>query len=70
MISAALAFGSNPVAVKYAVGDIEPLPVVALRFTLAGLAVLAVLRSLEPEGVALGRKDLLLWRGLGSSGLA
>ncbi len=46
MIFAALALGSNPVAVKYAVGEIEPLPFVALRFTLAGLAVLAVLRFL------------------------
>ncbi len=69
LISAALALGSNPVAVKYAVGDIEPLPVVALRFTLAGLAVLAVLRFLEPEGVALGRKDLLLMAGLGIVGV-
>ncbi len=69
LISATLALGSNPVAVKYAVGDIEPLPFVALRFTLAGLAVLAVLRFLEPEGVALGRKDLLLMAGLGIVGV-
>jgi drug/metabolite transporter (DMT)-like permease len=69
LISAALALGSNPVAVKYAVGDIEPLPFVALRFTLAGLAVLAVLRFLEPESVSLGRKDLLPMAGLGIVGV-
>jgi drug/metabolite transporter (DMT)-like permease len=69
LISAALALGSNPVAVKYAVGDIEPLPFVALRFTLAGLAVLAVLRFLEPEGASLGRKDLLPMAGLGLVGV-
>lgn len=69
MISAALALGSNPVAVKYAVGDIEPLPFVALRFTLAGLAVLAILRFLEPESVSLGRKDLLPMASLGIVGV-
>jgi drug/metabolite transporter (DMT)-like permease len=69
LISAALALGSNPVAVKYAVGDIEPLPFVALRFTLAGLAVLAVLRFLEPESVSLRRKDLLPMAGLGIVGV-
>jgi drug/metabolite transporter (DMT)-like permease len=69
LISAALALGSNPVAVKYAVGDIEPLLFVALRFTLAGLAVLAVLRFLEPEDASLGRKDLLPMAGLGLVGV-
>jgi drug/metabolite transporter (DMT)-like permease len=69
LISAALALGSNPVAVKYAVGDIEPLLFVALRFTLAGLAVLAVLRFLEPEDASLGRKDLLPMASLGLVGV-
>jgi drug/metabolite transporter (DMT)-like permease len=49
LISAAFALGTNPVAVKYAVGGIDPLPFVALRFTLVGLVVLAVLRFFEPE---------------------
>ncbi len=70
LLSAAFALGTNPVAVKYAVGDVPPLPFVALRFTLAGLLVLAILRLLEPGGVSLNRKDLLPWRAWGSSAWA
>lgn len=33
LLSAAIALGTNPVVVKYAVGDVPPLPFVALRFT-------------------------------------
>ncbi len=69
LLSAAFALGTNPVAVKYAVGGIDPLPFVALRFTLAGLVVLAVLRFFEPEGMSLGREDLLPMAILGIVGV-
>ncbi len=37
LLLAVLFLGSNFVAVKYAVGEMPPLPFVAMRFTLAGL---------------------------------
>ncbi len=68
LLSAAIALGTNPVAVKYAVGDIPPLPFVALRFTCAGLVVLAFLLFLG-SGVRLKRKHLLPMAGLGLVGV-
>ena len=68
LLMAVLLLGTNPVAVKYAVGDISPLPFVALRFTVAGLLALGVARML---GVAsrLGRRDLLSLTGVGVVGV-
>ncbi len=68
LLSAAIALGTNPVAVKYAVGDIPPLSFVALRFTCAGLVVLAFLLFLG-SGVRLKRKHLLPMAGLGLVGV-
>lgn len=50
-------------AVKYAVGEVPPLPFVALRFTCAGLVILAILRFLDPNG-GLKREHLLPMAGL------
>jgi drug/metabolite transporter (DMT)-like permease len=68
LLSAAIALGTNPVAVKYAVGDIRPLPFVALRFTCAGLVVLAFLLSLG-SGVRVKWKHVLPMAGLGIIGV-
>jgi drug/metabolite transporter (DMT)-like permease len=68
LLSAAVALGTNPVAVKYAAGYLPALPFVALRFTAAGLLVLAILRFVEPGG-GIERKDLLPMAGLGIIGV-
>ena len=68
LLSAATALGTNPVAVKYALGDIPPLPFVALRFTWAGLVVMAFLLFLG-SGVRLKRKHVLPMAGLGLIGV-
>lgn len=68
LLSAAIALGTNPVAVKYAVGDIPPLPFVALRFTCAGLVVLAFLLFLG-SGVRLKWKHLIPMASLGLVGV-
>ena len=68
LLSAAIALGTNPVAVKYAVEDIPPLPFVALRFTSAGLVVLTFLLFLG-SGVRLKRKHVLPMAGLGLIGV-
>jgi drug/metabolite transporter (DMT)-like permease len=68
LLSAAIALGTNPVAVKYTVGDNPPLPFVALRFTCAGLVVLAFLLSLG-SGVRVKWKHALPMAGLGFIGV-
>ncbi len=68
LLSAVFALGTNPVAVKYAVGEVPALPFVAFRFTLAGLLLLFILRLLgrwEP----LGKGDLLRLAALGIVGV-
>lgn len=70
LLLAVLFLGSNPVAVKYAVGQIPPLPFVALRFTLAGLLLLGLVCILSSESLP-DRKDSLrmAWVGLVGVGL-
>ncbi len=68
LLSAAIALGTNPVTVKCAVGEIPPLPFVALRFTCAGLVVLAFL-IFRGSGVRLKWKHLLPMVGLGLIGV-
>ena len=68
LLSAAIALGTNPVAVKYAVGGISPLPFVALRFTSAGLLLLVLLYFLESGG-GLKWKDSFSMAGLGLLGV-
>ncbi len=68
LLSAAIALGTNPVAVKYAATQIPPLPFVALRFTLAGLVLMGILRLFEPA-TRLRRKDLATITGVGAIGI-
>jgi drug/metabolite transporter (DMT)-like permease len=69
LLSTAVFLGTNPVAVKYAVGYIPPMPFVTMRFVLAGLVLWALLRFTNPEG-RLERKDLWAMAGLGLVGIA
>jgi drug/metabolite transporter (DMT)-like permease len=69
LLSTAVFLGTNPVAVKYAVGYIPPMPFVTMRFVLAGLVLWALLRFTDPEG-RLERKDLWAMAGLGLVGIA
>ena len=69
LLSTAVFLGTNPVAVKYAVGYIPPMPFVTMRFVLAGLVLWAILRLFEPKG-RLGRNDIWSMAGLGLVGIA
>jgi drug/metabolite transporter (DMT)-like permease len=68
LLVAVFLLGTNPVAVKYAVSAFAPLPFVALRFTVAGLLLLSVVRSLGFGG-GIERKDLLAMMGVGALGV-
>ncbi len=68
LLVAVFLLGTNPVAVKYAVSAFAPLPFVALRFTVAGLLLLSVVRSLGIGG-GIERKDLLAMMGVGVLGV-
>jgi drug/metabolite transporter (DMT)-like permease len=69
LLSTAIFLGTNPVAVKYAVGYIPPMPFVTMRFVLAGLALWGILRLIDPQG-RLKRNDLWAMAGLGLVGIA
>src|ERR687893_1653913 len=64
LLSTAILLGTNPVAVKYAVGYIPPLPFAALRFVVAGGGVWAILRLFDPKGM-LRWEDFWAMAGLG-----
>lgn len=68
LLVAVLLLGTNPVAVKYAVSAVAPLPFVALRFTVAGLLLLGATRFLGSAG-RVERKDLLPMMGVGAVGV-
>jgi drug/metabolite transporter (DMT)-like permease len=68
LLLAVFFLGTNPVAIKVAVSDIPPLPLVALRFTIAGLLLLGLVLLLEP-GNAPVREDLLRMAGVGIVGV-
>jgi drug/metabolite transporter (DMT)-like permease len=68
LLLAVLFLGTNPVAVKFAVGEVPPLPFVALRFTLAGLLLLGLVRVLSREDLP-ERKDLASMVGVGLLGV-
>lgn len=70
LLSTAILLGTNPVAVKYAVGYIPPLPFAALRFVLAGLVLLAILRLLDSKKRRVKRKDFWALAGVGAIGVA
>jgi drug/metabolite transporter (DMT)-like permease len=69
LMLAALFWGGNFAATKYAADFLPPLPIVALRFTAGGFLLLLVLRLLEPRS-RLKRRDLLPMALLGCFGLA
>ena len=69
LILAAVFWGTNYAATKYAAEYLPQLLIVAFRFTLGGLLLLFVLRLLEPES-GLERKDVLPILGLGCLGVA
>jgi drug/metabolite transporter (DMT)-like permease len=69
LLLAVLFLGTNPVAVKVAVAELPPLPFVAMRFTLAGLLLLALVALLEPRDGRPGRRDLLPLAGVGLVGV-
>jgi drug/metabolite transporter (DMT)-like permease len=69
LLSTAVLLGTNPVAVKYAVGYVPPLPFAALRFVVAGLVLWAILRLFDPKGM-LRREDFWAMAGLGVVGVA
>ncbi|MDQ5812222.1 MAG: DMT family transporter, partial [Actinomycetota bacterium] len=64
LLATAVFLGTNPVAVKYAVGYVAPLPFAALRFVFAGLVLWAILRLFDPKG-GLRREDFWAMAGLG-----
>ena len=68
LIMAVLLLGTNPVAVKYAVSAVPPLPFVALRFMVAGLLLLGAVSYLRSGG-GVARKDLLPMMGVGAVGV-
>ncbi|CAA9415246.1 MAG: Permease of the drug/metabolite transporter (DMT) superfamily [uncultured Rubrobacteraceae bacterium] len=69
LILAAVFWGTNYAATKFAAQSISPVSIVAVRFLVAGLLMYLVLRALEP-GSRLARKDLFPMAGLGCLGVA
>jgi len=69
LILAALFWGSNYAATKFATLSLPPLCIVAFRFAVGGLLMYGVLRVLEPKS-RLRRKDLLPMAGLSCLGVA
>jgi drug/metabolite transporter (DMT)-like permease len=69
LLSTAVLLGTNPAAVKYAVGFVPPLPFAAIRFVAAGLVLWVILRLFDPKG-RLRREDFLAMAGLGVVGVA
>ncbi len=68
LIFAAIFWGLNFAATKYAADFVPQLFIVAFRFVGGGLLLLLVLRILEPES-RLRRKDILPMAGLGCFGI-
>ncbi|HEX5848766.1 MAG TPA: DMT family transporter [Rubrobacter sp.] len=69
LVFAAIFWGLNFAATKYATATIPPLAFVTLRFAAGGLLLLLVLRLLEPKS-KLRRGDLLPMAALGCLGVA
>jgi drug/metabolite transporter (DMT)-like permease len=69
LVFAAIFWGLNFAATKYATATIPPLAFVALRFAAGGLLLLLVLRFLEPKS-RLRKSDLLPMAALGCFGVA
>jgi drug/metabolite transporter (DMT)-like permease len=69
LVFAAIFWGLNFAATKYATATIPPLALVAMRFTVGGLLLLLVLRFLESKS-KLRRSDVLPMAALGCLGVA
>jgi drug/metabolite transporter (DMT)-like permease len=69
LMLAAIFWGTNYAATKYAAEFVPPLLIVALRFTVGGILMFCLLRILEP-GDRLTPRDLLPVAGLGCLGVA
>jgi drug/metabolite transporter (DMT)-like permease len=69
LLLAVLFLGTNPVAVKVAVAEFPPVPFVAIRFTLAGLLLLALVALLEPGDKRPDRRDIVSLAGVGLVGV-
>jgi drug/metabolite transporter (DMT)-like permease len=69
LLATAILLDTNPVAVKYAVGYVSPLPFATLRFVVAGLVLWVTLRFFDPKG-KLRREDFWAMAGLGVVGVA
>jgi drug/metabolite transporter (DMT)-like permease len=69
LLLAAVFSGANYAATKYAAGFVPPLLIVAFRFTVGGILMLCLLRTLEPAD-RLTPRDLLPMAGLGCIGVA
>ena len=69
LILAALFWGTNYAATKYAAEFLPPLLIVALRFTAGVLLLFLALRLVEPE-TRLRREDVLPMLGVGCLGVA
>jgi drug/metabolite transporter (DMT)-like permease len=69
LMLAAVFWGANYAATKYAAAFMPPLLIVALRFTAGGILMFCLLRILEPAD-RLKPKDLLYVAGLGCLGVA
>ena len=68
LILAAVFWGLNFAATKYAAGFVPPLLIVAFRFNAGGILLLGILRLLEPES-RLTRRDVLPMLVLGCFGV-
>jgi drug/metabolite transporter (DMT)-like permease len=69
LVLAAVFWGMNYAATKFATMSVPALPIVAFRFVVGGLLMYGVLRILEP-GSRLRRGALLSMAGLGCLGIA
>lgn len=69
LVFAAVFWGLNFAATKFATGSIPPLVLVGLRFALGGVLLYGVLRLVEPKS-RLAKKDLLPMAALGCFGVA
>jgi drug/metabolite transporter (DMT)-like permease len=69
LVMAAVFWGSNYAATKYAASHLPQLSIVAFRLLVGGLLLFLVMRLLEP-GNTLGKKDVLPMATLGCLGVA
>jgi len=68
LILAATFWGTNYAATKFAALSVPPISIVAIRFALGGMLMMALLRLLKPTEKPTG-KDLLYMAGLGCLGV-